>query len=73
MSSGRHNAFSRHSTTTKPELPFLGSLRLVSSSTGLPELKVNMGLQIEAFFGWSPLTSLEVLVWVDFFGCPFLI
>ena len=48
MSSGRHNALFRHSAT-KPELPFVGSLRLASSSTGVPELKVKTGLQIEAF------------------------
>ena len=48
MSSGRHNALSRHSAT-KLELPFVGFLRLASSSTGVPELKVKTGLQIEAF------------------------
>lgn len=70
MSSGRHNAFSKH-FATKPELPFLGSLRLASSSTRLPELRVKIGLQIEGFFDWSPSTSLEVSVDVDLFGCPF--
>ena len=70
MSSGRHRAFSKHSPT-KPELPFVGSLRLVSSRTGLPELRVKMGLQMEAFFDWSPSTSLKVSMEADFFGCPF--
>ena len=65
-----HNAFSKHSAT-KLELPFLVSLELASSSIGLLELKVKMGLQIEAFLGWSPPTSLEVPVRTGFFGYPF--
>ena len=72
MSSGRHRAFSKHSPT-KPELPFVGSLRLASSRTGLLKLRVKMGLQMEAFFGWFPPTSLEVQVDVDFFDWPFSI
>jgi len=72
MSSVRHRAFSKHSPT-KPELPFVGSLRLASSRTGLPELRVKMDLQMEDFFGWFPSTSLEVPVDVDFFDCPFSI
>ena len=70
ISSGRHNVFSRHSTT-RLELPFVGSLRLASSNTGLPKLGVKIGLQMEAFFSWSPPTSLEVPVEANFFGCPF--
>ena len=52
-------------------MPFLGSLKLTSSNTGLPKLRVKIGLQMEAFFNWSPLVSLEVLVEVDFCGCLF--
>ena len=70
MSSGKHNALFRHSAI-KPELPFLGSLRLASSSIELLELRVKMGLKIEAFLGWSPPTSLEILMCAGFFGCPF--
>ena len=70
MSSSRHRAFFRHSAA-KFELSFLGSLRLASSSIGLPELEVKMGLQIEAFLGWSPLTSLEVPVCSGFLGQRF--
>ena len=71
MSSGRHRAFSRHSAT-RPELSLVGSLKLASSRTGLPKLKVKIGLQMDAFHGWSPPTSLEVPVsWVVFFDCPF--
>ena len=70
MSSGRHNAFSRHSAT-RPELPFWGSLRLALSSTGLPKLRVKRGLQIEGFLGWSPPNSLKVRVKEAFFYGPF--
>ena len=70
ISFGRHSAFSRHSAT-RSELPFFGSLRLASSNIGLPKLRVKMGLQMEAFFGWSPPTSLEVPMEVDFFDCLF--
>ena len=51
-SSGKHNAFFRHSAI-KLELPFLESLRLALSSAELLELRVKMGLQIEAFLGRS--------------------
>lgn len=68
MSSSRHKAFS--DTVTRPKLPFWRSLRLVSSSTGLPKLKVKRGLQIEGFLGWSPPSSLAVPVEEEFFCCP---
>ena len=70
MSSGKHNALFRHSAI-KLELPFLESLRLASSSIEFLELRVKMGLQIEAFLGWSPLTSLEVPVCSGFLGQGF--
>ena len=69
-SSGKHNAFFRHSAI-KLELPFLESLRLALSSAELLELRVKMGLQIEAFLGWSPPPSLEILMCAGFFGCLF--
>ena len=68
MSLAKHKAFSRYSTT-RPELPFWGSFKLASSSTGLPGLRVNRGLQIVGFLGWS-LLSLAVLIEDVFFCCP---
>ena len=50
-------------------LPFWGSLRLASSSTGLPELMVNRGLQMAGFLDWSP-PSLAVPAEI-FFYYPF--
>ena len=67
--SSRHNAFSRHSAT-KLDLPFWESFKLASSSTGLPKLGVNRGLQMAGFLGGSP-PSLAVLVKEVFFCCPF--
>ena len=49
------------------------SLKLASSRTGLPELRVKMGLQMKAFLSCSPPASLEVLMEVDFFNCPFTV
>ena len=60
MSLGRHRAFSRHSAT-KPELPFLGSFRLASSSTRLPELKVKIGLYLPRLVSSNLLKGLTVL------------
>ena len=47
------------------------SLKLASSRTRLLKLKAKLGLQIEAFLGWSPSTSLEVPVDVSFLDCSF--
>ena len=70
MSLGRHRAYSKHSAT-RPELPLVVSLKLASSRTEFLELKAKLGLQMEAFLGWSPSTSLEVPVDVSFLDCPF--
>lgn len=43
LSSSKHRAFSRHSAT-RPGLPLVGSLKLALSKTGLPKLKVKIGL-----------------------------
>ena len=71
LSSSRKNAFSKHSAT-KLELPFWGFLKLASSSTGLPKLRVNRGLQLAGFLDWSP-PSLVVLTEEVFFCCPLLV
>ena len=70
VSSSRHRVFSIFSAT-RPELPLVVSLKLSSSRTGLPKLKAKLGLQIEAFLGWSPPTSLEVTIDVSFLDCSF--
>ena len=43
ISSGKHRAFFKH-LTTRLELPLVGSLKLALSKTGLPKLKVKIGL-----------------------------
>ena len=72
MSSGKHRAFSKHSAT-RPELPFLWSLKLASLNTRLLELRVNKGLQTEGLGGRSPSASLEVLVEAFFFSWPLIV
>ena len=72
ISSGKHRTFSKHSAT-KPELPFLWSLKLASLSTGLPELRVNIGLQTKGLGVRSPSTSLKVPVEALFFCWPLLV
>ena len=57
ISSGRHSAFSKLSPI-KLELPFCGSFKLPSSSTGLTKLRVNRGFQMAGFLDLHPWQSL---------------
>ena len=70
MSSGNKRAFSKHSESS-PNLPFWGSLREASSTTGSPELSTKVRFHIEALERCSLLALLvgpeEVLSFFFFF------